>query len=67
MARLAAEGGSTATVQELLDRIEELLADPGLDGLDSRGEPRGDLAGFRRHELAATLSRLRSLRVGGDP
>lgn len=67
MAHVAGESDTTATVPELLDRIEELLADRGLDGLDPRGEPRGDLAGFRRHELAATLSRLRSLSVGGDP
>lgn len=67
MAQVTVEGGATATVPELLDRIERLLADPGLDALDPRGEPRGDLAGFRRYELAATLSRLRSLSVGGDP
>ena len=65
MARLAADGDTTSTMTELLDRVERLLADPGLDALDPRGEPRGDLAGFRRYELAATLSRLRSLSVGG--
>jgi predicted ABC-class ATPase len=66
MARLAEGEETPSTVPELLDRIERILADPGLDALDPRGDPRGDLAGFRRHELAATLNRLRSLRVGGD-
>jgi hypothetical protein len=49
------------TLPGLLDEIEQLLAIEGLDALDP-GKP-GDLAGFRRFELAAALNRLRSLRV----
>ncbi len=45
----------------ILDRVEEAVARDGLDVLDPRCP--GDLAGFRRFELAAALNRLRSLRV----
>jgi len=47
----------------LLDRIEAALDRDGLDAL-TRGA-RGDLARFRRFELAAALNRLRSVRVEG--
>jgi len=47
----------------LLDRIEAALDRDGLDAL-TRGA-RGDLARFRRFELAAALNRLRSVRVKG--
>ena len=50
------------TMAEVLDAVEAELAERGLDGL-SRGRP-GNYAWFRRHELAATLNRLRTLRVG---
>ena len=50
---------------DLLDRIEGLLDEDGLDGLDP-GRLHGDLARFRRFELAAALNRLRGLAVG-DP
>jgi predicted ABC-class ATPase len=50
-----------SSVSEVLDQIELLLTAEGLDALDPR-KP-GDLAGFRRFELAAALNRLRSLRV----
>jgi predicted ABC-class ATPase len=53
--------GGAMSVPELLDEIDLLLAREGLDALDSRRP--GDLAGFRRFEVAATLNRLRSLRV----
>jgi predicted ABC-class ATPase len=49
------------TVPEILDAIEEMLAGDGLDAMDDRRP--GDLAAFRRHELAAALNRIRSLRV----
>ncbi|HET9948756.1 MAG TPA: ABC-ATPase domain-containing protein [Longimicrobiales bacterium] len=49
------------TVPELLDEVEAAVARGGLDALDERAT--GELAGFRRHELAAALNRLRSLRV----
>ena len=50
-----------ATVAELLDRVEEAMEERGLDAIAPRVV--GDLAGFRRQELAAALNRLRSLRV----
>jgi predicted ABC-class ATPase len=52
--------GATS-IPEVLDEIDLLLAREGLDALDARRP--GDLAGFRRFELAAVLNRLRSLRV----
>ena len=48
-------------VAEILDEIERRIAREGLDALTDR--PVGDMAGFRRFELAAALNRLRSLRV----
>jgi predicted ABC-class ATPase len=50
-----------ATVPEALDLVEEAVATPGLDALEPWRV--GDLAAFRRFELAAALNRLRSLRV----
>jgi predicted ABC-class ATPase len=49
------------TVREIVDRIMERVEAGGLDVLDDRRM--GDLAAFRRHELAAALNRLRTLRV----
>ncbi len=49
------------TVAEILDLVEAEVAAGGLDALADR--PAGDLAGFRRFELAAALNRLRTLRV----
>jgi hypothetical protein len=49
------------TVPEILDAVEEAVDAGGLDALDPRRP--GDLAAFRRFELAATLNRLRSLHV----
>ena len=46
---------------EILDRLMADVAAGGLDALSCR--PSGDLAGFRRFELAAALNRLRTLRV----
>jgi predicted ABC-class ATPase len=59
IARLSAD--RPLTVPEALDAAETAMREGGLDAL----EPRlvGDLAGFRRFELAATLNRLRSLCV----
>lgn len=37
----------------------------GVSALDTRGA--GDLAGFRPFELAATLNRLRALRIAPGP
>lgn len=55
-------GRDRVTVATLLDQMDQHLATKGLDGLAS-DTPRGDLAAFRRFELAATLNRLRSLRL----
>jgi len=53
--------GRRLTIPELLGEVEARVADGGLDVLDQRRP--GDLSAFRRHELAAALNRLRSLRV----
>jgi len=47
------------TVRELVDDLAARAAARGLDVLEEH--PTGDLAGFRRHELAAALNRLRTL------
>jgi len=49
------------TVRELVDDVAARVAARGLDELDERLT--GELAGFRRHELAAALNRLRSLAI----
>ena len=49
------------SVAEILDLICKKIEDEGFDFIS--GKPRGDLAGFRRHELASALNRLRSLKV----
>ena len=50
------------SVPELLDALEQEIAKRGLDALTRA--PRGDLARFRRFELAAALNRLRALKTG---
>ncbi|MBK1667500.1 ATPase [Rhodovibrio sodomensis] len=50
------------TVPQLLDALEQEVAARGLDALTRT--PRGDLARFRRFELAAALNRLRALKTG---
>jgi predicted ABC-class ATPase len=49
------------SLPELLDRLMALLDEAGLDSLSPY--PRGDLSQFRRHELAAAINRLRTLKV----
>ncbi|MEX2466016.1 MAG: ABC-ATPase domain-containing protein [Gemmatimonadota bacterium] len=61
LAALAREKDALA-LPEALDRIESLLERSGLNGLDPGRRP-GNLARFRRFELAATLNRLRALRT----
>jgi predicted ABC-class ATPase len=56
--RLAVEG---TAVPEALDLVDAAKAEGGLDALEPWKV--GDLADFRRHELAAALNRLRGLRV----
>ncbi len=53
-----------ASIPEILDRVMEALDREGLDVLSDR-KP-GDLARFRRHELAAALNRLRALEIRSD-
>ncbi|MCP4867373.1 MAG: ABC-ATPase domain-containing protein [Proteobacteria bacterium] len=48
-------------VAAVLDAVDAAIAARGLDAVQSR--PAGDLARFRRFELAAALNRLRSLRI----
>jgi len=55
----------TATVRQILDRV---LADIDAAGLDTLEEsPMGNRAAFRAHELAAAISRLRTLKVEQMP
>lgn len=49
------------SLAEILDGVERIVEEGGLDALDPR-LPR-DLTGFCRHDLAAVLNRIRSLRV----
>jgi hypothetical protein len=53
------DGGRT--LPEILDAVMADVDRGGLDVLDRRSV--GDLARFRRYELAAALNRLRTLRV----
>ncbi|MEJ2204441.1 MAG: ABC-ATPase domain-containing protein, partial [Gemmatimonadota bacterium] len=49
------------SIPDILDGVEAAVSRSGLDALDPRRV--GDLAAFRRFELAAALNRIRSLRV----
>lgn len=49
------------SLADVLDAVEDDLGERGLDALDDRCL--GDLARFRRQELAAAINRLRSLQV----
>jgi predicted ABC-class ATPase len=55
--------GSLA-LPEILDLVEERIAAGGLDVLDPRET--GNLASFRRFELASALNRLRGLRIAPE-
>jgi predicted ABC-class ATPase len=62
--------GSGCSLAELLDALEALLDEQGLDVLDPfgrQGEHPGRLARPRRFEIAAALGRLRGLPVAGAP
>jgi predicted ABC-class ATPase len=59
-----------ATLTSVLDRIDALFDEEGLDALDPFRRPGtaahpGCLARPRRFEIAAAINRLRSLRIGG--
>lgn len=49
------------TISQILDLIEQDIANKGLDTINEY--PSGELAFFRRFELAAAINRLRSLKV----
>lgn len=61
LALVVGEIDGERTVAELLDALESRVEERGLDGLTTG--PRGDLAAFRRHELAAALNRLPTLDI----
>jgi hypothetical protein len=60
-----------AGLPEILDAIDTLLDERGLDVLDPLTEraPRhpGDYARPRRYEIAAALNRIRTLSIAGSP
>ncbi len=58
--RLATEIGRGASLREAVKKIQHQVESEGLLSLCRL--PRGDLAAFRPHELAAALNRLRSLK-----
>ncbi|MEO0413327.1 MAG: ABC-ATPase domain-containing protein [Verrucomicrobiota bacterium] len=49
------------SLAEILDQIEMVIESDGLDALTR--QPSGSHAKFRRHELAATMNRLRALKL----
>jgi predicted ABC-class ATPase len=61
--RLLSELPEALPVPRALDALEAILADEGLDALSPWAEPVGDIVHPRRHESAAALNRLRTLRV----
>lgn len=64
LAHIARADEAELQLPQALRRMEALLEREGLDGLDP-SRP-GDLAAFRRFELAAALNRLRSLGLADD-
>lgn len=52
---------------QLLDALESILDDEGVEVLSPRSFPIGDLVRPRRHEVAAALSRVRTLEVYAAP
>jgi predicted ABC-class ATPase len=66
--RVLAEGGADDRrgVPEVLDALDTLLDREGLDALSPYPEPVGALVWPRRHEVAAALARLRTLRVRSE-
>ncbi len=61
LARARDAMGAERTVEDVLEALREVLESGGLDSLST--ERRGDLAEPRMQEVAAALSRLRTLRV----
>lgn len=54
-------------IVQLLDALDAILNDEGIEALSPRNYPSGDLVRPRRHEIAAALSRHRTLRVATKP
>lgn len=64
--RMAHDTEEESSLTDLVDRVERLLGEGGLDALGTRREPRGDLAMPRRQEIHAAVSRYRGLRLRPD-
>ncbi len=60
-ARVRVGGGD---IKVIIDEVERVIGESGLDALASRPHP-GNLAYFRPQELAAAINRLRTLRITG--
>ncbi len=67
MASTGGRGGEAVPMSVLLDGVEDLLAEHGLDALSPHTSPIGSLVAIRRHELAACINRLRTTRVDCEP
>jgi len=67
LATLYGRSSGSVEMSELLDALDQLLDSEGVDALSPRSAPDGGLIRPRRHEVAAALNRLRSLRVEGMP
>ena len=50
-------------LSQLLDALDAILDDEGVESLSPHAYPDGDLVRPRRHEIAATLNRLRTLSI----
>ncbi len=57
----------TRDLAAALDALDAILDDEGIEALAPRGYPPGDLVRPRRHEVAAALSRVRTLCVRAHP
>lgn len=56
--------GDGRAIKPLLDALDAILDDEGVEVLSPFREPAGDLIRPRRHEVAAALNRVRTLEVG---
>ena len=60
---LSEQGAQPAAIPELLDALEAAMAADGVEVLSVTRAPPGELITPRRHEIAAALCRLRTLRI----
>jgi len=51
------------SLKHILDALDAILDDEGVEALSPRSYPSGELIRPRRHEIAAALSRVRTLRI----